>query len=53
MVRTRPKCFCGFDSKPFTVLVTGIFVNGLGFETARVLAKHANIVIITGYNSER
>ncbi|KAJ7366276.1 hypothetical protein DFH08DRAFT_679801 [Mycena albidolilacea] len=34
------------------VLITGISVNGLGFETARVLAKHANLVIITGYNSE-
>ncbi|KAJ7670727.1 NAD-P-binding protein [Mycena polygramma] len=35
------------------VLVTGTSINGLGFETARVLAKHANLVIITGYNTER
>jgi short-subunit dehydrogenase involved in D-alanine esterification of teichoic acids len=28
-------------------------VNGIGFETARVLAKHANLIIITGHNSER
>ncbi|KAJ7626603.1 hypothetical protein DFH06DRAFT_1481059 [Mycena polygramma] len=35
------------------VLVTGTSVGGIGFETARVLAKHANLVIITGHNSER
>ncbi|KAJ6536844.1 histidine phosphatase superfamily [Mycena capillaripes] len=35
------------------VLVTGTSLNGLGFETARVIAKHANLVIITGYNDER
>ncbi|KAJ7183417.1 NAD-P-binding protein [Mycena filopes] len=35
------------------VLVTGTSINGIGFETARVLAKFANLVIITGYNSER
>ncbi|KAJ7649410.1 hypothetical protein DFH06DRAFT_553499 [Mycena polygramma] len=35
------------------VLITGTFINGMGFETARVLAKHANLVIITGYNTER
>ncbi|KAK7030186.1 short-chain dehydrogenase/reductase family protein [Favolaschia claudopus] len=35
------------------VLVTGTSLNGLGFETARVLAKYANLVIITGYNQER
>jgi len=28
-------------------------VNGIGFETARVLAKYANLIIITGHNSER
>ncbi|KAJ7898065.1 hypothetical protein B0H13DRAFT_2032381 [Mycena leptocephala] len=28
-------------------------MNGIGFETARAIAKHANIVIITGYNEER
>ncbi|KAJ7022125.1 NAD-P-binding protein [Mycena alexandri] len=35
------------------VLITGTSINGIGFETARVLAKYANLVIITGYNSER
>jgi len=35
------------------VLVTGTSINGIGFETARVIAKHANLVIVTGYNSER
>lgn len=28
-------------------------MNGLGFENARVIARHANLVIITGYNTER
>ncbi|KAJ6453145.1 hypothetical protein C8R45DRAFT_1039716 [Mycena sanguinolenta] len=35
------------------VLVTGTSIGGIGFETARVLAKYANLVIITGHNSER
>ncbi|KAJ7846882.1 hypothetical protein B0H14DRAFT_2510565 [Mycena olivaceomarginata] len=35
------------------VLITGTSLNGIGFETARVLAKHANIVFITGHNSDR
>ncbi|KAJ6455096.1 hypothetical protein C8R47DRAFT_212866 [Mycena vitilis] len=35
------------------VLITGTSVNGLGFESARVIAKYANLVIITGYNLER
>ncbi|KAF7365744.1 Short-chain dehydrogenase/reductase family protein [Mycena venus] len=35
------------------VLVTGTSLNGIGFETARAIAKHANLVIITGYNEER
>ncbi|KAF7355956.1 Short-chain dehydrogenase/reductase family protein [Mycena venus] len=35
------------------VLVTGTSINGLGFETARAIAKYANLVIITGYNAER
>ncbi|KAJ7473582.1 hypothetical protein B0H11DRAFT_2429923 [Mycena galericulata] len=35
------------------VLITGTSLNGIGFEAARVLAKHANLVIITGYNAER
>jgi hypothetical protein len=36
-----------------TVLITGTSLNGIGFETARVIAKYANLVIITGYNDER
>ncbi|KAK7065064.1 short-chain dehydrogenase/reductase family protein [Favolaschia claudopus] len=35
------------------VLITGTSINGIGFETARVIAQHANLVIITGYNQER
>ncbi|KAJ7063883.1 NAD-P-binding protein [Mycena amicta] len=35
------------------VLVTGTSLNGIGFETARAIAKYANLVIITGYNAER
>ncbi|KAJ6589641.1 hypothetical protein B0H19DRAFT_1104399 [Mycena capillaripes] len=35
------------------VIVTGTSLNGIGFETARVIAKYANLVIITGYNAER
>ncbi|KAF7365707.1 Short-chain dehydrogenase/reductase family protein [Mycena venus] len=35
------------------VLITGTSLNGLGFETARVIAKYASLVIITGYNAER
>ncbi|KAF8155041.1 hypothetical protein K438DRAFT_1863095 [Mycena galopus ATCC 62051] len=34
------------------VLITGTSINGIGFETARVIARHANLVIITGYNQE-
>ncbi|KAJ7187396.1 hypothetical protein C8R46DRAFT_289068 [Mycena filopes] len=35
------------------ILITGTSLNGLGFETARVCAKYANLVVITGYNEER
>ncbi|KAJ6607696.1 hypothetical protein B0H10DRAFT_1956039 [Mycena sp. CBHHK59/15] len=35
------------------VLITGTSLNGIGFEAARVLAQHANLVVITGYNTER
>ncbi|KAJ6494236.1 hypothetical protein C8R45DRAFT_1134913 [Mycena sanguinolenta] len=35
------------------VLVTGTTIGGLGCETARAMAKHANLVIITGYSAER
>ncbi|KAJ6477170.1 NAD-P-binding protein [Mycena vitilis] len=33
------------------ILVTGTSVGGIGFETARALAKHANLVVITGHNA--
>ncbi|KAJ6453144.1 hypothetical protein C8R45DRAFT_636500 [Mycena sanguinolenta] len=35
------------------VLITGTSIDGIGFEAARVLAKHANLVIIAGYHAER
>ncbi|KAJ6505799.1 NAD-P-binding protein [Mycena vitilis] len=35
------------------ILITGTSINGLGFETARVIAKYAKLVVITGYNDER
>ncbi|KAJ7166319.1 hypothetical protein C8R43DRAFT_1162745 [Mycena crocata] len=35
------------------VLITGTSINGIGFEAARAIAKHANLVVITGYNLER
>ncbi|KAJ7620290.1 hypothetical protein FB45DRAFT_1032969 [Roridomyces roridus] len=35
------------------VLITGTSIGGLGFETARVIAKYANLLVITGYNHER
>ncbi|KAJ7248441.1 hypothetical protein C8J57DRAFT_1358253 [Mycena rebaudengoi] len=35
------------------VVVTGTSLNGLGFETARVISKYANLVVITGHNSDR
>ncbi|KAJ7480693.1 short-chain dehydrogenase [Mycena latifolia] len=41
------------EIKGRNVLITGTSLNGIGFETARVIAKYANLVIITGYNSER
>jgi NAD(P)-dependent dehydrogenase (short-subunit alcohol dehydrogenase family) len=36
-----------------TVLITGTSISGIGVETARTIAKHANLVIITGYSDER
>ncbi|KAF7317331.1 Short-chain dehydrogenase/reductase family protein [Mycena chlorophos] len=39
--------------KDKNVLITGTSLNGIGFEAARVIAKYANLVIITGYNAER
>ncbi|KAJ6551709.1 NAD-P-binding protein [Mycena capillaripes] len=41
------------ELKGRNVLITGTSLNGLGFESARVIAKYANLVIITGYNKER
>ncbi|KAJ7249901.1 hypothetical protein C8J57DRAFT_685549 [Mycena rebaudengoi] len=41
------------DIKGKNVLITGTSLNGIGFEAARVIAKYANLVIITGYNDER
>ncbi|KAJ7757635.1 hypothetical protein B0H16DRAFT_1537292 [Mycena metata] len=41
------------EIKGKNVLITGTSQNGIGFESARVIAKHANLVIITGYNAER
>ncbi|KAJ6530330.1 hypothetical protein B0H19DRAFT_1384787 [Mycena capillaripes] len=41
------------EIKGRNVLITGTSLGGIGFETARVIAKHANLVIITGYNDER
>ncbi|KAJ7776877.1 hypothetical protein DFH07DRAFT_911765 [Mycena maculata] len=35
------------------VLITGTSLDGIGFEAARVIAKYANLVIITGYNASR
>ncbi|CAK5267268.1 unnamed protein product [Mycena citricolor] len=35
------------------VLITGTSLNGIGFEAARVIAKYAHLVIITGYSKER
>ncbi|KAF7299506.1 Short-chain dehydrogenase/reductase family protein [Mycena indigotica] len=41
------------EIKGKNVLITGTSVNGIGFEAARAIAKHANLVVITGYNEER
>ncbi|KAJ7342460.1 hypothetical protein DFH08DRAFT_239688 [Mycena albidolilacea] len=35
------------------VLVTGTSLNGIGYETALAIAKHASLVTITGYNADR
>jgi hypothetical protein len=40
------------DSEISAVLVTGTSLNGIGFETARVIAKHVNLLIMTGENSD-
>ncbi|KAJ7687514.1 hypothetical protein B0H17DRAFT_1203577 [Mycena rosella] len=41
------------EIKGKNVLITGTSLNGIGFEAARVIAKYANLVVITGYNDER
>ncbi|KAJ7480998.1 NAD-P-binding protein [Mycena latifolia] len=41
------------EIKGKNVLITGTSLEGIGFETARSIANYANLVIITGYNSER
>jgi len=41
------------EIKGKNVLITGTSLNGLGFETARAIAKYANLIIITGYNAGR
>lgn len=35
------------------MLVTGTSLNGIGYETALAIAKHASLVTITGYNADR
>ncbi|KAF7310269.1 Short-chain dehydrogenase/reductase family protein [Mycena indigotica] len=35
------------------VIITGTSLNGIGCETARAIARHANLVVITGHNDER
>ncbi|KAF7318605.1 Short-chain dehydrogenase/reductase family protein [Mycena chlorophos] len=41
------------EIKGKNVLITGTSQNGIGFEVARVLAKYAGLLIITGYSQER
>ncbi|KAJ6529549.1 hypothetical protein DFH09DRAFT_1045196 [Mycena vulgaris] len=41
------------EIKGKNVLITGSSIGGIGFETACVIAKHAKLVVITGYNDER
>ncbi|KAJ6472371.1 hypothetical protein C8R47DRAFT_1295895 [Mycena vitilis] len=41
------------EIKGKNVLITGTSIGGIGFEAARVIAKHANLVIVTGYSLER
>ncbi|KAJ6490747.1 hypothetical protein C8R47DRAFT_1215019 [Mycena vitilis] len=41
------------EIKGKNVLITGTSLNGIGFEVARILAKYANLVVITGYNAAR
>ncbi|KAJ7935812.1 hypothetical protein B0H13DRAFT_2304307 [Mycena leptocephala] len=41
------------EIKGKNVLITGTSLNGIGFDTARTIAKYAKLVVITGYNAER
>ncbi|KAJ7148106.1 hypothetical protein C8R43DRAFT_1129260 [Mycena crocata] len=41
------------EIKGKNVLITGTSLQGIGFSAALAIAKHANLVIITGYNDER
>ncbi|KAJ7752573.1 hypothetical protein B0H16DRAFT_1723507 [Mycena metata] len=41
------------EIKDKNVLITGTSLNGLGFETARVIARYANLVVITGHDEDR
>ncbi|KAJ7760074.1 hypothetical protein DFH07DRAFT_940007 [Mycena maculata] len=41
------------DIKGKNVLITGTSINGIGFETALAIARHASLVVISGYNAER
>ncbi|KAJ7877971.1 hypothetical protein B0H14DRAFT_2712223 [Mycena olivaceomarginata] len=41
------------EIKGRNVLITGTTIGGMGFETARVLAKYANLLFLAGHNSER
>ncbi|KAJ6555026.1 hypothetical protein DFH09DRAFT_1365978 [Mycena vulgaris] len=41
------------EIKGKNVLITGTSINGIGFEAARAISKYANLVVITGYSSER
>ncbi|KAJ6518505.1 NAD-P-binding protein [Mycena vulgaris] len=52
---TAEEVATGFSDeiKGKTVLITGSSIGGIGFEAARVIAKHAKLVVITGYNEER
>ncbi|KAJ6572553.1 hypothetical protein DFH09DRAFT_1079763 [Mycena vulgaris] len=41
------------EMKGKNVLITGTSLNGMGFEAARTIAKHAKPVVITCHNTER
>ncbi|KAJ6564949.1 hypothetical protein DFH09DRAFT_1475475 [Mycena vulgaris] len=41
------------EIKGKNVLITGTSLNGMGFEAARTIAKHANLVVITCPNAKR